>query len=105
MSPNDDKNGTNTLHIQTPRDLGVVIRAKRRQLGLSQTDLAQKAGVGRQWLVAIERGKSTAEIGLVLRTLAGLGLSLTVADSPAGRTGRGATDIDVIVKAARESGN
>ena len=93
------------MHIQTPRDLGVVIRAKRRQLGLSQTDLAQKVGVGRQWLVAIEHGKSTAELGLVLRTLASLGLSLTVADAPAARPAKGAPDIDAIVKSARENGH
>ena len=36
-----------------------------------------------RWLKAFEAGKSTAEIGLALRTLGALGLTLTVADAPA----------------------
>ena len=65
------------MRIRTPLDLGLVIRDRRRKLGLSQTELARKAGVGRQWIVAIERGKPRAELGLVLRTFSALGLSIT----------------------------
>ena len=65
------------MRIRTPLDLGLVIRDRRRKLGLSQTELARKVGVGRQWVVSIERGKSRAELGLVLRTLSALDLSFT----------------------------
>jgi HTH-type transcriptional regulator/antitoxin HipB len=64
--------------VRTPADLGLIIRDRRRKLALSQGELARKAGVGRQWLVAVEHGKARAEIGLVLRTLAALGLALSV---------------------------
>ena len=57
------------MQIRTPLDLGLAIRDRRRRLKLSQTELARKAGVGRQWVVAIEHGKSRAELGLVLLTL------------------------------------
>jgi len=57
------------MRIRTPLDLGLAIRDKRRKLKLSQNELARKAGVGRQWVVAIEHGKSRAELSLVLRTL------------------------------------
>jgi HTH-type transcriptional regulator/antitoxin HipB len=64
--------------VRTPLELGLIIRDRRRTCGLSQGQLAEKAGVGRQWLVAVEHGKARAEIGLILRTLAALGLTLAI---------------------------
>jgi len=87
------------MHVRTPLDLGLVIRERRRQLGLSQSQLAEQAGVGRQWLVAVERGKSRAEIGLVLQTLYALGLALSVVPQP---NPSPADDIDAIVSSLKE---
>ena len=66
------------MNIRSPLDLGLIIRQRRRDLGLNQTELASRVGVGRQWIVAIEHGKARAELGLVLRTLAALNLTLDV---------------------------
>lgn len=66
------------MQIRSPLDLGLVIRQQRRRLGLNQADLAKRVGVGRQWIVAMEQGKTGAELGLVLRTLAALDLALAV---------------------------
>ena len=94
------------MHIRTPVEFGQVIRDRRRRLKLSQADLARKVGVGRQWIVGIERGRSRAEFGLVLRTLSALGLSLTM---DAGERQRGTSDgltpsdIDSVVNAAKEA--
>ena len=93
------------MHIRTPLDLGLAIRDRRRKLKLSQSELARKAGVGRQWVVAIEHGKSRAELGLVLRTLAALDLPLTIDPAPRRLSSSGDTDpvdIDAIVSAAKE---
>jgi len=94
----------NIMRIRTPLDLGLVIRERRRMLKMSQEDLARKTGVGRQWVVAIEHGKSRAQIGLVLRTLAALDLPLTI--DPGDRPLRSSddmapVDIDAIVNAAK----
>ena len=92
------------MRIRTPLDLGLVIRDRRRKLGLSQTELARKAGVGRQWIVSIERGKSGAELGLVLRTFSALGLSITSeTDNRPPRSADDVTaiDIDAVVNNAR----
>lgn len=92
------------MRIRTPLDLGLVIRDRRRKLGLSQTELARKAGVGRQWIVSIERGKSGAELGLVLRTFSALGLSITSErDNRPPRSADDVTaiDIDAVVNNAR----
>jgi HTH-type transcriptional regulator / antitoxin HipB len=94
------------IRIRTPRDLGLLIRQRRRHLGLNQADLAGRAGVGRQWLIDVEHGKTRAEMGLVLRTLAALDLALTVTgDDDAGSRqdeGIAAIDIDAIVDAAKK---
>ncbi len=89
--------------IRTSIDLGAVIRDHRRRLGLDQRSLAERVGVSRQWIVEVEKGKSRAEIGLVLRTLDVLGVALAVADSaPAGAEDVApVVDIDAIVDAAR----
>jgi HTH-type transcriptional regulator/antitoxin HipB len=74
------------MNIRTASDLGALVRDRRGAQGLSQEALALRAGVSVRWLKAFEAGKSTAEIGLVLRTLGALGLTLSVVDAP-GPTG------------------
>ena len=64
--------------IRTPSDLGALIRERRTKIGLDQAALAQRAGVSRKWLVEIEQGKPRAAIGLILRTLRVLDVSLEV---------------------------
>ncbi len=93
------------MQIRTPLELGLAIRDRRRKLKLSQNELAHKAGVGRQWIVAIEQGKPRAELGLVFRTLAALDLPLTIHTdfrqlSPSDDLEP--VDIDAVVNAARE---
>ena len=93
-----------TMRIRTPLDLGLAIRNRRRTLKLSQTELARKAGVGRQWIVAMEHGKPRAELGLVLRTLSALNLPLTIDSGdrlPPSSDGISPVDIDAVVNAAR----
>ncbi|SCL37846.1 HTH-type transcriptional regulator / antitoxin HipB [Micromonospora rhizosphaerae] len=62
------------MRIGSVRDLGLYVRDRRRELGLTQTGLAAEAGVSRRWLSDLEAGKESAEVGLVLRTLAALNL-------------------------------
>ncbi|WP_158047680.1 helix-turn-helix transcriptional regulator [Skermanella pratensis] len=64
--------------VRTAIEIGLVIRERRRSLGLDQGELAGLAGVSRQWIVEIEKGKPRAEIGLVLQTLNALGFGLSV---------------------------
>jgi HTH-type transcriptional regulator/antitoxin HipB len=66
------------MNIQASNDLGALIRDRRNKLGITQGALADKAGVSRAWIVALEQGKPSAQIDLVLRTLRELGLTLMV---------------------------
>lgn len=62
--------------IPDEKALGTAIRLRRRALGLTQADLAMQAGISTQTLSAVENGKATAQIGLVLRICRDLGLTL-----------------------------
>ncbi len=59
-----------------PASLGCIVRDTRRALGLTQPDLALSAGVGVRFLVDIEKGKPTAQIGKVMRVLTALGIEI-----------------------------
>jgi HTH-type transcriptional regulator / antitoxin HipB len=67
------------VRIRTMEELGRLLRAYRKTRSLSQVDAAALAGVGERFLSEIERGKPTAEIGLVFRVLNRFGLTLVVA--------------------------
>jgi transcriptional regulator with XRE-family HTH domain len=57
------------------------IRSLRLDRHLTQAQLAARADVSRQWVVAVERGDTRgAEVGLVMRVLDALDASLTVRD-------------------------
>ncbi|UHQ23502.1 helix-turn-helix transcriptional regulator [Lysobacter sp. 5GHs7-4] len=62
--------------IKTPKDLGTVIRNRRKELAWDQARLAAEVGASRQWVIDMEKGKPRAELDLALRALHALGLSL-----------------------------
>ncbi len=70
------------MRVTVARDLGLAVRGRRRELGISQAALSARAGVSRKWLSEFEQGKPTAEIGVMLRVLEALQLQLTVAAHP-----------------------
>ncbi|MGK0481671.1 MAG: y4mF family transcriptional regulator [Planctomycetota bacterium] len=65
-------------NIQNAKDLGALIRRERKAQGLRQPDLAAAAGTSIRFIVEVEAGKATAQIGKVLDVLRQLGLSVTV---------------------------
>lgn len=46
--------------------LGAVVRERRKELGLTQSELAERAGVTRQWLSRLEQGKDGASVQRLL---------------------------------------
>jgi HTH-type transcriptional regulator / antitoxin HipB len=69
------------LQVRTVVDLGVVVRAARRRANRTQAELAERAGVSRQWVVALESGQAArAELGRVMSVLAALDLPMTFPD-------------------------
>lgn len=68
--------------VSTAAELGRALRARRISQGLTQQELAERAHVSRPWLVRLEGGHPSAELGLVIAVARALGLMLELADEP-----------------------
>ena len=64
------------MNALTPILLGEIIHARRKQLKITQKDLALTCGTGLRFLVDLEKGKSTCQIGKTLQVIQALGLEL-----------------------------
>ena len=62
----------------TSQQIGRTIRGTRKELGVTQKDLALSSGTGLRFVIDLERGKETCEIGKALRVLQTLGIKLTL---------------------------
>lgn len=60
--------------IHSTTDIGKIIRQVRKQLGVTQSDLALTADTGLRFIGELEKGKSTCELGKVLQVLQVLGI-------------------------------
>ena len=60
-----------------------LIKDERQRQGISQTDMAQRLGVSRRWLIEFEHARvPNPEFSTILSALAELGLSLDVRKTP-----------------------
>ncbi len=66
------------ITIHSVSDLGLALRAVRRSSKVRLDDLAGMAGVSKQFASDVEHGKSTVQLGLVLKLLCELGVPLTL---------------------------
>jgi tetratricopeptide (TPR) repeat protein/transcriptional regulator with XRE-family HTH domain len=72
--------------VRTPEQLGTWIRDRRRQLGLSQWQLSELAGVSTRSIRDIERGRARSPHSpSVLKLIAALGLDAAAEPAAAGR--------------------
>ena len=67
----------------TPQDIGKLIRSTRKSLGVTQRNLALTSGTGLRFVVDLEKGKATCEIGKALTVLQTLGIKITLTPPPA----------------------
>jgi len=66
------------MTTKSPEQLGAAIRARRRQLKVTQKDLAMTCGTGLRFIIDLEKGKQTCQIGKILQVLQALGLKLQI---------------------------
>jgi y4mF family transcriptional regulator len=69
----------------TPAEIGDIVRTTRKAAGLRQDELAGAAGVGLRFIVDLEAGKPTAQIGKTLQVLAALGCAVDITPPPGPR--------------------
>jgi y4mF family transcriptional regulator len=66
----------------TPQQIGALIRMTRKNLGVTQKDLALTSGTGLRFIIDLEKGKETCEIGKALTVLHTLGIKLVLMPPP-----------------------
>jgi len=62
----------------TPELIGSMIRDTRKRLGVTQKDLALTSGTGLRFVIDLEKGKETCQIGKALTILQTLGIKLVL---------------------------
>jgi y4mF family transcriptional regulator len=91
------------MRIRNAKEIGALVRENRLKLTLSQAQLAERVGVSRLWIVHLEKGKSTAQLDLVLRTLDFLGVSLEMSAKTSESQSRG-IDLNKLLRARTGKG-
>jgi y4mF family transcriptional regulator len=62
----------------TTQAVGQIIRENRKRLGVTQKDLALTSGTGLRFVIDLEKGKETCQIGKVLTVLQTLGIQIAL---------------------------
>ena len=62
----------------TAQEVGKIVRASRKQLGVTQKNLALTSGTGLRFVIDLEKGKETCQIGKVLTVLQTLGIQIAL---------------------------
>ncbi|EWY40766.1 hypothetical protein N825_33090 [Skermanella stibiiresistens SB22] len=63
--------------IDTPGRFGGLVRSRRQALGMTQRDLALAVNVGEWFIVDLESGKPTCQLGKALSVARSVGIRLT----------------------------
>jgi len=69
--------------LSSAAELGEFVRAARLQQRMTQSELAEKAGIGRRFISELEAGKPTAELERVFYVCNALGVRLLAAEHDA----------------------
>ena len=89
------------MYIRTPKEIGHLVRDRRKNKKWTQDQLAKRLGVSRLWIVQLEQGKPTVQLGLVLRALNELDATLQFdlqSASKAAHKNDGGIDLDLIIR-------
>jgi len=69
----------------TPEIIGSFVRDTRKKMKVTQKDLALTSGTGLRFIIELEKGKPTCQLGKVLTVLHTLGIKLTLNPPGTGR--------------------
>ncbi len=62
--------------MKTTEQIGKAIRMRRKQLKITQKELAMTCGTGLRFIGDLEKGKPTCQVGKTLQVLHALGLAI-----------------------------
>lgn len=66
------------MSARNPKQLGVILQQERKRQGLTQVQLAEKAGLRQTTISGVENGKPRAELQVIFNIMAALGLELSL---------------------------
>ena len=72
----------------TTEQIGALVRTTRKTIGATQKDLALTSGTGMRFIIDLEKGKSTCQLGKVLTVLRTLGISINLTPPTTGGADR-----------------
>jgi HTH-type transcriptional regulator / antitoxin HipB len=72
----------------TPEQIGELVNSTRKNMGVTQKNLAMTSGTGLRFIIDLEKGKPTCQFGKVLTVLHTLGIKIEMIP-PAGRGKKG----------------
>lgn len=64
--------------VKNVKDIGLSIQKEREKQGLTQKQLAGLCNTSRSFIISVEGGKETAQIGKVLKVINILGLDINI---------------------------
>jgi len=64
------------MQIKSSESLGQFVRETRKAIGATQKDLALTSGTGIRFIIDLEKGKPTSQIGKILDVLQNLGVKM-----------------------------
>jgi len=64
--------------VHSVQDIGKLVKAKRKQDGLTQTELAELCQIGTRFLSELENGKPTLRFDKLMLVLHNLGLQMSI---------------------------
>lgn len=70
---------------RSPKQLGAVIRRRRKRLGLNQTQVGERAGLRQETISLMESGSPATRLDTVLAVLAALDLEFQIVTRSQGR--------------------
>lgn len=62
----------------TTKGIGQSVRARRKLLGMNQSELAMVSGTGVRFISDLENGKESCELGKTLKVLKNLGIRFVI---------------------------
>ncbi len=69
------------MNLANTKAFGERLRQRRKALGVTQKDLAMASGTGLRFVIDLEKGKPTCQIGKALAVAQTLGLKMEAHDS------------------------
>jgi y4mF family transcriptional regulator len=72
------RTGTDSAMKMTTEGIGETVRARRKLLGMNQSELAMVSGTGVRFISDLENGKESCELGKTLKVLKNLGIRFVI---------------------------